>query len=67
MILTLKLTSGQIHDLEVDELISVDGKRFTATDSKDLEERMTFVEGQLVSIQTILGQFFGEHANDVHA
>lgn len=56
MNLVMKLKSGAIHNLEVDELISVDGRPFNPDASEEHVVRLATLEGRIESLENIISQ-----------
>ena len=56
MKLVLKLRSGDIHDLDVEEIVSVDGRPFNPEAFEAQDERIGLLEGRVSSLENILAQ-----------
>lgn len=50
-----KSKTGQILEIEVERIISIDGEPFTAT-SGELRDHLMIIEGRLQAIETIISQ-----------
>ena len=56
MILVMKLKSGAIHNLDIDELISVDGRPFSPDTSDEQGDRLAILEGRIEGLENIISQ-----------
>lgn len=56
MEIQVRLMSGDLHTLRCEEIISIDGRDYAATNSESQEERMTVLEGRVLAIESILSQ-----------
>lgn len=66
MQLKLKLRSGDIHDLDVEELISVDGREYKPAASDVHDERLTQLEGRVLGLENLISQIvLGGMKNDL--
>jgi len=57
MIIKFKTKSGAISELEIEELLEIDGRHYNpAGVSPELQQHLAFIEGRLSTIETLLGQ-----------
>lgn len=56
--LTVKGKSGQITDLQVEELISIDGQRFRGQE-ENVRDAVLHMEGRVVAIESLLAGLIG--------
>jgi hypothetical protein len=55
--LKVKMKGGHIVDLQVENLIEVDGQKYVPAESRDmLEQRVMMLEGRVAAIQDIFTQ-----------
>lgn len=54
--LKLKSKSGQINDLQVAEIISIDGRPYEpAGRSAELQEQIIFLDGRVTALERVIG------------
>lgn len=60
MILVMKLRSGAIHELDVEELVSVDGRPFSADSGEEQDARLSNLEGRVDGLENIISQLIAK-------
>lgn len=56
MQLMIRLMSGDIHKLDCEGIVSIDGREYTPEASDEREERLTLLEGRIEALESIISQ-----------